>query len=518
MKRFFITLLLAGVGASTAATAQSSRTYEDDIYTSGSQARGEDEVRRSSSQSNQSTYPSSSQQQRSYNDDGYASNDGYGDDGYSSYNRSYDNDYVDYDDDDYYYATRLNRFNQPFYNRGYWSAFNNPFWYDPFWYDPYWGYNPWYRPGITVSIGGGWGGYGGPYWNSYWGYNTWYGYGGFNSCWGYPVYAGGWGGGYWNGFNQGYYNGYWNGYYAGLYNGGGYGYGNGNGWGYGNSGWRNTSYGPRNTMNSGMRPGARTAYNGGVSGNSNAGVILGPRNGRKGTMEVGNAAQPNAVRDRAAFSGGEAVRTPRTAGAAVNPGTVPDRAAAAPSRYQVAADRDDRLGSSPDRIRTDRAPRSTASEDRATPRFNSAPDRGAVDAAAPSRTPRSFGADRNTAEAPRSRFNNAPAYEAPRNRSFGQSDNSFGSRPERSNNAPRYEAAPRQQSRSFEQPAPRMERQRSFESAPRMESTPRMSAPQRSDFGGSRPSFNSGGSSRPSFNGGGGGGGSRGGSFGGGRR
>ncbi len=530
MKRFLITLLLAATALSQDAVAQSSRTYDDDIYTSGSSARGEDERRQ--------TNTSSSSQQRNtqstYGDDGYANNNGYGDDGYSSQGRSYDNDYVDYDDD-YYYSTRINRFGNPFYNRGYYSAFNNPFWYDPFWYDPFWGYNPWYRPGISISFGGGgWGGGfgGGPYWNSYWGYNTWYGYGGFNSCYGYPVYAGGWNGGYWNGFNQGYYNGYWNGYYAGLtngYYGGGYGYG-----GYGNSGWRQTSYGPRNSMNSGLRPGNRTAFNGGRQAFATNTVLnAGPRDGRRDATPgtLGTAPDRGAIRNNDAA----AVRIPRTAATPATVPTdrsprfsttdrtaaVPDRAAAAPgTRYQTAPERDDRATAtdrfgSTDRIRTDRAPREAAIE--RTPRFNNSADNGRSTPDDAVRAPRSF-----EQRQPTPRYNNGPAYEAPRNRSFGRSETVAPSRAERSfeqlreMNAPRveqrrqrFESAPRQERPSFEQQAPRVERQQRFESAPRMESSPRessprMSAPQRSnDFGGgNRGGSFGGGSPAPSRGGG----------------
>lgn len=136
-------------------------------------------------------------------------------------------EYIDYDND-YYYATNINRFNRPFYNLSFYSGFYNPFWYDPFWVDPYWGWSPWVRPGISISIGG-------PYWSSFGGWYDWYGYPGFYSAWSYPYYAGGWGGYGWYGYNAGYYSGYWNGYYAGLYN--------------GHYGYRTATYGPRYTLN-----------------------------------------------------------------------------------------------------------------------------------------------------------------------------------------------------------------------------------------------------------------------------
>lgn len=153
-------------------------------------------------------------------------------------------EYVDYDND-YYYATNINRFNRPFYNLSFYSGFYNPYWYDPFWVDPYWGWSPWVRPGISISFGA-------PYWTSFGGWYNWYGYPGFYSCWSYPYYAGGWGGwggggyGGWYGYNAGYYSGYWNGYYAGLYN------------NYYGSGYRTATYGPRYTLNTAQNSNIRS--------------------------------------------------------------------------------------------------------------------------------------------------------------------------------------------------------------------------------------------------------------------
>lgn len=236
MKRFILTgLLLLGV-MHTSSFAQSTRSYEDDIYSTGEDARKAKE-RTEEADRNRQRYQTEEAYDNTYNSSG---SDNGSNGNYDNYARSYDNDgYIDYDDD-YYYSTQINRFNRPFYNMGYWSSFYNPYWYDPFWADPYGvGWNYWSRPGFSVSIGWGWGQ---PYWSSYWGWYNWYGYTGFNSFWYYPFYGGGWGGGYWAGYNNGYYNGYWNGYYSGL---------------YGGRPYRSVTYGPRASVNSGGSYGFR---------------------------------------------------------------------------------------------------------------------------------------------------------------------------------------------------------------------------------------------------------------------
>ena len=195
MKRFlFVGLLLANLGLT--AHAQT-----DDIYATGAEQRG-DTSRHSGNYT---------QNDGSNNSNAYGSNNGNNGDAYQSYNNP--DDYVDYDDDSY--SSRLNRFDNSFYNMGYYSTFYNPFWYNPYWVDPYWGWNPW-RPHFGVAFGAG------PFWTSYWGYDAWYGYPAWG-CWGYGGF--GWGGG------DGY-GGYWNRYYntVDYHHGGGY---------YG------SSYGPR---------------------------------------------------------------------------------------------------------------------------------------------------------------------------------------------------------------------------------------------------------------------------------
>jgi hypothetical protein len=225
MKRFLtIGLIALATAGADQASAQSKRVYDDDIYYNSKQKAADEESaardRRKASQNQQSQASYTPQQSAAPS---YSSN--VNNNGTQSYaSGDYDQDYVDYDDD-FSYATQFNRYNNSFYNRPYWSSFNNPNWYNPYWSDPYWGWSPWMSPGIGISFGAG------PYWSSYWGWNTWYGYGGFNSYY-YPGYA--WGGGF-GGMYGGYYGGYWNGYYAGLYNYGG--------------GYRNVSYGPRFSMN-----------------------------------------------------------------------------------------------------------------------------------------------------------------------------------------------------------------------------------------------------------------------------
>lgn len=235
MKRLGIIGLLL-LFAGTVSQAQNRNTYQDDIYFSSSDARKDAEKKAAEDQKRNSQRRASERDDR--NDD-YYDNNGNDNSNARIYDSKYDNgrtyeadEYVDYDDD-YYYSTQMNRFGyNSFYNRPYYSAFNNPYWYDPFWVDPYWGWSPWYRPAVTVGVG-----FGGPYWSSYWGWQSWWGYGSWGSYW-YPGPAVGFGWGYSPWWGGGYYSGYWNGYYAGMYGGGWRG-------GYG----RSVTYGPRYSMN-----------------------------------------------------------------------------------------------------------------------------------------------------------------------------------------------------------------------------------------------------------------------------
>jgi len=169
---------------------------------------------------------------------------------------SYDDDqYIDYDNDDYYYTSRIRRFNNSFWRFGYYS----PFYMDPFWWDMSygypsfsigWGYPNWYNN--NSFYGNNWG-YGNNWnnWNNWgnnggWSYggcfNSWnnYNYGNYGGCFGYGNY--GWGNNFGNGYNNGYNHGYSNGYWDGFNN-------NNNGYGLG-SGY---VYGPRSSVNSSIR-------------------------------------------------------------------------------------------------------------------------------------------------------------------------------------------------------------------------------------------------------------------------
>lgn len=180
-----------------------------------------------------------------------------------------DDEYIDYDDDDYYYTSRIRRFYRPYYRFGYYSSF----FMDPFWWDMNcaypslyigWGYPVWYYGNSWGAPGWnswGWNSWG---WNSWggnnWGWNSWGGnnWGCYNSwscfnrwnnwnCynnWGWNN----WNCGFGNGYNNGYYNGYWNGYWDGFYNNNYY---NNSHWGGGKS--TNYVYGPRSSVNSGLR-------------------------------------------------------------------------------------------------------------------------------------------------------------------------------------------------------------------------------------------------------------------------
>ena len=123
------------------------------------------------------------------------------------------NYYGDYyeDDDDYEYASRINRFHRPMYNYGY---------YDPYYTNMYYYNNDPFYWGTSIYIG-----YQSSFfWNRYslgwWGYgNNPYGFG-WNNGFGTPACygGGGWfggGGNYWNGYNNGFNDGL---VYGGYYN------------------------------------------------------------------------------------------------------------------------------------------------------------------------------------------------------------------------------------------------------------------------------------------------------------
>jgi hypothetical protein len=216
MKRFLLMGLLL-IGSQAVTYAQT-----DDIYADGPSQRERKHKNKKGSDDN-NYY----QEQQSNTDSESAYND-HTPDNYLDYNNP--DDYIDYGDDDSY-CSRINRFDNAFYNMGYYSTFYNPFWYNRYWYDPYYSWSPWY-PSVTVSFGYG------PYWSSGWGWSTWWGYSGFGSCWSYPYYACGWYGNY--------YNNHWNGYYAGIDR---------------HTNYRSVGYGPRQAS-MGNRMGNRMAANG----------------------------------------------------------------------------------------------------------------------------------------------------------------------------------------------------------------------------------------------------------------
>lgn len=231
MKNLFILTLL---GIFLGNGSLSAQTF-DDVYDSGSHSRKQKEYTAESvPQEDNHQYSdndvSQSSQQRQYNNN-------------NQYN---DNDVIDYDDDDYYYASRIHRFHHGYWRFGYYSCFFQ----DPFWWDMSYSYPVFYMNyGYPYGCGG---------WN-HWGWNNWgwnAGWSPYGSCWnscgwntgwspwggyGYGAFGyGGYGGyynGYYNGYNNGYYNGYWDGFYNAGY--GGY-----------RSGY---VYGPRRSVNSSVR-------------------------------------------------------------------------------------------------------------------------------------------------------------------------------------------------------------------------------------------------------------------------
>ncbi len=151
-------------------------------------------------------------------------------------NAQSDYDYSTYDDEDYYYSSRIMRFNRPYYNFNfysslYWDPFYSPGWYYPtnYFWSPAMSYYS--RPGFYITFG--W-----SPWRTY-GWNSWYGRGyGWNSWYGGGY---GWGCGGWYNPGPGWYGGgYYSGYGGGC--GGYYGDGYGGGRRYGNR-----TYGPRRT-------------------------------------------------------------------------------------------------------------------------------------------------------------------------------------------------------------------------------------------------------------------------------
>ncbi len=143
-----------------------------------------------------------------------------------------------YNSDDYYYASRIRRFHNPYAGFSYYSPAYVGYYYDPF----YSGFSIGF--GYTWGMGYGWnsfyGGYYDPFWNPFWypSYGSWY----YS-----PHHA----------YNQGYWNGYYDGYYDRYYT------------GIGSSSGKNSYYRPRS--------GRGTDNVGGASprGRENTGTVSG---------------------------------------------------------------------------------------------------------------------------------------------------------------------------------------------------------------------------------------------------
>jgi len=114
------------------------------------------------------------------------------------------NYYLDNNDYDYFYTSRIRRFHSPYYGYNY---------YDPWYSDMYfYNYDPFYW-GTSIYLGYNWGGFGYNYYypsfysnHYYYDYYSPYGYG-----YGYsPYYSSS----YYSGYYHGYYHGYNNGYYG----------------------------------------------------------------------------------------------------------------------------------------------------------------------------------------------------------------------------------------------------------------------------------------------------------------
>jgi hypothetical protein len=109
-------------------------------------------------------------------------------------NYSQSNSYNDYDNNDYYYSSRLRRFHSPYFGSSYYDPFYTDYYYynyDPFWCGSsiYWG-SPYWSYGFSL------------YYPSYYSYYSPYYYGAY-----YPYHHA-----YWNGYYNGYYSNYYSNY------------------------------------------------------------------------------------------------------------------------------------------------------------------------------------------------------------------------------------------------------------------------------------------------------------------
>jgi hypothetical protein len=133
MKNFLLSVLVILLGFTFSSEAQ---TY-DDLYSNGSEY--------SNSQNNQNSQQTN--QNRSNQD--YLSYDAEDDVQSNQRGYTYDDDYIDFDDDSYYYTSRIRRFNRPFWSFGYFSGF----YMDPYWWDWSFNYPSWY---VGWNYGWGW--------------------------------------------------------------------------------------------------------------------------------------------------------------------------------------------------------------------------------------------------------------------------------------------------------------------------------------------------------------------------
>ncbi len=182
------------------------------------------------------------------------------------------------EDEDYYYARRIQRFHRPMVGFGYYSPAYCGFYNDPFWgggWNMGFGYSSLWGPSWGFGWGTGWG------WGAGWG-GGWY-----DPFWSpyYSPYA--WGGGWgWNSWS--YRNGYWNGYWDGR--------NDNNWWGNGGNAWggnRNVVMNkPRpsrgGAVGSGNRP-APTREAGNIGGSAGTGSM------RSAPIERNRTDNPNQV-------------------------------------------------------------------------------------------------------------------------------------------------------------------------------------------------------------------------------
>jgi hypothetical protein len=418
MKKLFLvpSIILASFGLS--ANAQS----YDDVYDTYNPAQSTTGNSNTNQQQTQIPFEPTQQEQTYYQDD-------YGN----------GSTFIDYNDDDYYYSSYINRFYSPYSGFGYFSnCYSNPYawgwgnnwnsWNNPYGFSSGYGWN-----GIYINFGSNpWNSWVNPYYNTYnsWGYSPWYsfgGYGGYNNYCGYN----GWG------------NNFYNNYYFGNYYGNSWGFGCGNGYGgYGFGGYNN---GFNNGYYNGYYNGYNNGYNNGFINGNNDTYHYGPRqssytfanlNEYKATGQVVNdRISPRATGAPLGGNGNGGVKSAPNAGRNQYMNTAPvpaDRMNTAPVRNNNGGMQQTNPGAAPIR-------------DIPAQRYNDAPVQ-----SSPRNTSPQFNAPTPRQEAPR--------YEAPVQRR--EEPRQQYQTPAPRQEAPRYEAPvqrreePRQQ---YQTPAPRQE-------------------------------------------------------------